>query len=100
MSKRPLPQLVGYDRWKTTNPADEYLGSAEQRTPWHPGWSASEDTRIVDCDCCEGAGQIEEYPPRPTPQGPYARVGKCGACNGSGEIEIEQEPIEEEDLGP
>lgn len=34
-----------YDHWKTTNPADEFLGS-------HPD-EREEEPELYQCDCCE-----------------------------------------------
>lgn len=89
-----------YDQWKTTEPdwSPYHEDQREQRTPRHPGWPASEETRLVWCDCCEGAGQIEEYPPHPTPQGPRSRVYRCEACDGRGWEEIPVETLTEDDL--
>ncbi len=56
-----------------------------------------EDTRLIDCGRCDGSG-IEEGMPIPTPSGPYYPSRRCEACGGTGKIEIEDEPIEQEDL--
>lgn len=95
--------LRGYDHWKTTNPADRFLGPDPDEADWAPGDTidggpGGEETRLVWCECCEGAGEIEEYPPRPTPQGPHARVWPCTACGGRGWEEIPAEPLTEEDF--
>lgn len=55
----------------------------------------AKELRIVACDACAGDGYIEYgHPNAPT----YAYTSECGACGGSGDVEIEVEPIDEEDL--
>lgn len=96
----PFTPCPGIDGWITREPEwpDEYERERDRPRPFHPGWAIDEDCRVVPCECCEGSGQIEEYPPRPTPHGPYARVERCGACGGSGLEEIDVELLTEDDL--
>lgn len=48
-------------------------------------------TRVIDCEDCCGSGRLSAYDPR-VPE----RV--CPYCCGTGDMEIELEPIEQEDL--
>lgn len=56
--------------------------------------------RFIPCDDCEGTGDYHRRDPQP--DDPYLvtrRYGvACPACEGEGSIEIEDEPVEEEDL--
>lgn len=76
------------------------MPSAEQRcVPWS-GMAASPETRIVDCDHCGGDGGWETQPRgfcsvRGTPITDWI---ECTACDGTGEMEIEVEPISQEEL--
>ncbi len=63
--------LKTYDHWKTTNPADEFLGPPPMIE--------------VQCDYCGGKGYLEE--PHPLPDDPYfCRTFKCEPCDGHGVI--------------
>ncbi len=77
-----------YDNWKTTNPADEFLGPEPREQD-----DASE-IRIVACSCCGGDGGFYE--------GGNERWTRCTACNGDGELEIELSPVglDELEFGP
>ncbi len=55
--------------------------------------------RFIPCQQCEGTGR--HYRHDPQPDDPYLMTptrDDCEVCGGEGEIEIEDEPIEQEDL--
>jgi hypothetical protein len=83
-----------YDHWKTTNPADEFLGpepedfkeSATDRGPPRPVEGGM--FRFVLCEACQSEGRIY--------RGLYEDerdCGECPVCEGTGLMEIKVEFI-------
>jgi hypothetical protein len=78
-----------YDHWKTTNPADEFLGP----NPEQPGTA---DPREY-CEACGGEGKL--YTSRYGGNDPDVwPIGKCEVCKGSGFVCVAAEPLDENDV--
>jgi DnaJ-class molecular chaperone len=61
-----------YDNWKTTNPADEFLGPEP------------EEEECPLCSCCNGTGVVN---PLTAPPGFFCvSVDDCPLCDGTGEV--------------
>ena len=54
------------------------------------------ETRIIVCRNCGGDGGWDE--PSYRFGGDFWDWYECGACNGEGDVEVEVEPIDEDDL--
>lgn len=54
------------------------------------------ETREESCDYCE-AGWVEGNP-EPTPDGPHYPTSRCTMCDGHGRVDVELQPIDEDDL--
>ncbi len=56
-------------------------------------------TRIETCEKCGGLGEYDKpHPMWGSPSCPEAYIGvKCAVCGGKGEVEVEIEPLEEDE---
>jgi hypothetical protein len=61
--------------------------------------NALPETRAMACEACGGDGRFSDDRPTPGLYGPcYGPDVICRACDGTGRVEVEVEPITEDDL--
>lgn len=90
-----------YDHWKTTNPADKFLGASCQCGIYCQDLGPQEGCRYFDvppevyqeCSFCNGEGGIEKWESvsKWSIDPPSAIIAPCDVCNGAGGFICEAE---------